>query len=96
MAADQQDEQDVSDRDMSLIEHLTELRQRIVKSIIAIVVGAVVVFIFYDQILDAIVSPYCQALENIDEESFLEGCSLVQTQPLEGLSLFFTLSLIHI
>lgn len=90
MAQDQQEDQRISDRDMSLIEHLTELRQRIVKSIIAIVLGAVVIFVFYDRVLDAIVEPYCDALESIDEESFLEGCALVQTQPLEGLSLFFT------
>ena len=90
MTTDQQPETSRAEKDMSLIEHLTELRQRIVKSVIAVVVGAVVVFIFYDEVLDAIVAPYCRALEGIDEDSFLEGCSLVQTQPLEGLSLLFT------
>ena len=85
MTTDQQPEVERNDRDMSLVEHLTELRQRIVKSILAVVAGAIVVWVFYDEVLDAIVSPYCQALEQIDEESFLEGCSLVQT-----------LSLIHI
>ena len=93
MTTEQQPEvesEERDDRDMSLIEHLTELRQRIVKSILAIVAGAIGVWIFYDEVLDAIVSPYCRALETIDEDSFLEGCSLVQTEPLEGLSLFFT------
>ncbi len=90
MTTDQQPDAGRAEKDMSLIEHLTELRQRIVKSCIAIVVGAVVVFVFYDEVLDAIVQPYCNALEGIDEESFLEGCALVQTQPLEGLSLLFT------
>lgn len=77
---------------MSLIEHLTELRQRIVKSIIAIVVGAIVVWIFYDQVWSALLSPYCDALEALDQETPLgDGeCNLVLQQPLEGLSLFFT------
>lgn len=76
--------------DMTLIEHLTELRQRIIKSVIAIVAGGVVCIIFYGRIFDALIEPYCRALEDIDEESFLEGCGLVQTQPLEGFSLYFT------
>lgn len=90
MTTDQQPETSRAEKDMSLIEHLTELRQRIVKSVIAVVIGAVVVFIFYDEVLEAIINPYCDALEGIDEDSFLEGCALVQTQPLEGLSLLFT------
>lgn len=84
------DEETKSEGEMTLVEHLTELRQRIIKSVIAIVVGGVVIAIFYDQIFDALIEPYCAALEEIDEESFLEGCGLVQTEPLEGFSLYFT------
>lgn len=76
--------------EMSLIEHLTELRSRIIKSAIAVAVGGVVVFVFYDQIFQAIIDPYCQALADLNEESPLEKCQLVQTQPLEGFSLYFT------
>jgi len=76
--------------EMTLIEHLTELRSRVVKSAIAIAVGGVVVFALYDRIFDAIIAPYCTALEDINEESFLDNCALVQTQPLEGFSLLFT------
>ena len=92
MTTDQQPEAERSDKDMSLIEHLTELRQRVVKSIIAVVVGAIVVWVFYDEVWSTLLSPYCDALANLDQESPLgEGeCSLVLNQPLEGLSLFFT------
>lgn len=76
--------------EMTLVEHLTELRARVVKSVIAVAAGGVIVFILYDQIFDAIIQPYCTALEEINEESFLESCALVQTQPLEGFSLLFT------
>lgn len=77
---------------MSLIEHLTELRTRIVRSVIAIVVGGIVVWVFYGTIWNALLSPYCNALENLDQETAIGNseCNLVLTQPLEGLSLFFT------
>lgn len=76
--------------DMTLIEHLTELRQRIIKSAIAVAMGGVLCFIFYNRIFDVLIEPYCKALKDLDEDSFLEGCALVQTQPLEGFSLLFT------
>ncbi len=76
--------------EMTLIEHLTELRSRVVKSAIAVAVGGVVVFVLYDNIFDALIEPYCRALEDIDEDSFLDNCALVQTEPLEGFSLLFT------
>jgi sec-independent protein translocase protein TatC len=42
---------------MSLIDHLEELRWRIFKSLIAIVVGGIVAFIFRDQIIQFLVLP---------------------------------------
>jgi sec-independent protein translocase protein TatC len=83
-----------ADGEMTLIEHLTELRQRIIKSVIAVAVGAVVCFIFKDQIIDALIEPYCNALPESDPDSLItqENCALVQTQPLEGFSLVLTIS----
>ena len=37
---------------MSLIDHLTELRKRIIISVVAVAVGAVVAYIFYNRILE--------------------------------------------
>ena len=37
---------------MSLVEHLTELRTRIIRSVIAIAVGAVIGWFLYTPILD--------------------------------------------
>ena len=62
MTTEQVPAQERSDGDMSLIEHLTELRTRIVRSLIAVVVGAIVVWIFYGTIWNALLAPYCQAL----------------------------------
>jgi len=50
---------------MPLIEHLRELRNRLVKSVLAIAVGAVIGFIFYDQIFDFLKAPACDIKANI-------------------------------
>src|SRR5436305_13811632 len=60
---------------MTLVEHLTELRRRLVFSAIAIAVGATVAFIFYDSILGFLSGPY-HAITN--------GQKLIVTDPLEA------------
>ncbi len=64
---------------MTLLEHLAELRRRIIIIVIAIVVAAILAFIFYQAILDFLKAPYCAA--------FHGHCSLYVTSPLDGLSL---------
>jgi sec-independent protein translocase protein TatC len=63
---------------MSLMEHLTELRTRLVRSIIAIAIGAVIGWIFYNDILNFILGPYCDTVGG--------ECRLRVDEPLEGLS----------
>jgi len=48
---------------MTLFDHLRELRGRLVKCSVAIVVGAVICYLFYDQIFRFITSPYCDAAQ---------------------------------
>ncbi|HVL26929.1 MAG TPA: twin-arginine translocase subunit TatC [Acidimicrobiales bacterium] len=60
---------------MSLVEHLTELRRRVIVSVIAISLGAVVAFVLYDRILGFLIRPY----EDITGRS-----TLLITDPLEG------------
>ena len=43
---------------MSLVEHLTELRRRLIVSAIAIAVGAIICFGFYQVILGFLIGPY--------------------------------------
>lgn len=83
-----------SSGEMTLIEHLTELRQRIIRSAIAVAVGSVVCFIFKDQLIDALMEPYCNSLPESDDRALVtqENCNLVQTQPLEGFSLVLTVA----
>lgn len=63
---------------MTIVEHLGELRTRLIVSAVAVGVGAVVAFAFYDRILDFLLDPYCATLP--------EGkpCTLFITDPLEG------------
>ncbi|MEE3275148.1 MAG: twin-arginine translocase subunit TatC [Actinomycetota bacterium] len=69
---------------MSLMEHLTELRRRLLVSVLAIGVGAVACWITYPWILDFLMEPYCQVRgESTGENVFGEGCELLVTDPLE-------------
>ena len=56
---------------MSVVEHLTELRKRLVISLIAIAAGAVVAFIAYDRILEFMQDPYCDVVGPGEPCSFL-------------------------
>jgi sec-independent protein translocase protein TatC len=60
---------------MSLVEHLTELRRRLVISVVALTLGALVAFLFYERILDFLIKPY---------EEVTGKTKLVITDPLEG------------
>lgn len=43
---------------MTVVEHLTELRRRIIISLVAVVAGAVVCFIFFGTIINVLLDPY--------------------------------------
>ena len=51
-----------NEKSMSFIEHLEELRWRLIKSILSILLGGIVTFFFIDEILRLLLQP----LENID------------------------------
>ena len=73
---------------MTLMEHLAELRNRLIKSAIAVAVGGIACWIFYRFILDFLLEPYCRTFpiqERIDSHLFGPdgGCNLYVTDPLE-------------
>ena len=63
---------------MSLMEHLTELRSRLVKSAVAVAIGVLVGFFLYNQIFEFLLRPY--------RETFGENQDLISLSPLEGFS----------
>jgi sec-independent protein translocase protein TatC len=70
---------------MPLMEHLTELRGRIIKCFIAIAGGACIGFVFYGPIFDFLIGPYKDLCEG-DPGSSITNCALLATDPLEGFS----------
>lgn len=66
---------------MTVVEHLTELRKRLMIAIGAVLVGAVIAFIFYNPILDFLKQPYCDTLPAG------RPCSLFVQDPLEGFAI---------
>jgi sec-independent protein translocase protein TatC len=76
---------DDEDGRMSLMEHLTELRSRLIKSVLAVLAGAIVGFIAYQRIFDALIGPYRELCEG-STNTLDENCRLLLTDPLEGFS----------
>lgn len=74
---------------MTLMEHLAELRRRLVISLLAVAFGMLVVTVFYDPILDTLREPYCESVENQVDTN---DCRLTQIEPTEGLSIRFRIT----
>lgn len=72
---------------MTFWDHFAELRQRIIKMSIAIVVGAVVAFIFREWLLEFLIKPFCDSLP--PEET----CELYFTRATGAFTVFMRLSL---
>jgi sec-independent protein translocase protein TatC len=71
---------------MGFLEHLDELRTRLIRSCIAIGVGMAVAFAFYDRLADIVLDPIMRTLP--------PGASLVFIRPGEGFSFYLNISLI--
>ena len=71
---------------MSFLEHLDELRKRIVNACIAIGVGIVVSFAFINRIMDFLLGPTRRALP--------PGVKMIYTEPGEAFGMYITVSMI--
>jgi sec-independent protein translocase protein TatC len=80
------DDDDAPGAKMSFLEHLDELRKRIVASAIAIGVAILISFTFITRIYTFIMTPTMRLLP--------EGSKLIYTEPGEAFSLYLQLSLI--
>lgn len=70
---------------MGVLQHLAELRSRIIRSSLAVAVGTIIGWVFYPEILSFILDPYCQTLGT--------DCTLRVDEPLEGLNTRFMVSI---
>jgi sec-independent protein translocase protein TatC len=74
----------VTDAPMTFMDHLVELRARLIKVAIAVGVFTVVAFFFYNEILDVLARPYLEAVD---------GDRLAFFQPTEAFTLALRISL---
>ncbi len=68
---------------MTLFEHLAELRNRLIISIVAIAAGTIVVWFFYDSVIHFMLHPYNAFVSSHPGKDVSKG-QLVTTGPLEG------------
>jgi sec-independent protein translocase protein TatC len=66
---------------MTLIEHLAELRTRLIICVVAVAIGVLIGFVAYDWIFDILLAPYRDLAR---ESRSITGENLLQTEPLEG------------
>lgn len=74
---------------MSLLEHLAELRNRLIKVAIAILIGGVLVYVFYGPIYRFATEPYCDAIRGTRQKQ----CDLVFLGLVEGFTTRLRVSL---
>lgn len=70
------------DDQMTLTEHLAELRSRIIRSVLAVALGVIVILAFYDPVLEFLRQPYdnlCQRRPDL-----VTNCDLFSLGPLDG------------
>jgi sec-independent protein translocase protein TatC len=68
-----------ADGRMALSDHLRELRARLLKSALALLLGLVVALFFFSQLFDLVYGPYIKALESLPE-----GTSMATTSGAAG------------
>src|SRR6516165_1986434 len=77
---------------MPLMDHLRELRNRVVKIAIVVIAGAILGWVFYHQIWGFMQRPYCQAVHYCKQD--VPGHSLVLTGVTDGFYLRMKVSII--
>lgn len=81
-----EEEEDLAEGKMSFLEHLDELRKRIINSAYAVGIGVVVTFFFHQQIYDFIFEPTRKVLP--------PGSKLIYNEPGEAFALHIQIALI--
>ena len=79
---------EIEDTKAPLIEHLAELRSRLIRSVIAFLVGMVICFTVWNPIFDFLTAPICSALSDRSQE-----CGLILIRLQEGFFVAVRISL---
>ncbi|MDB6179468.1 twin-arginine translocase subunit TatC [Paracoccus sp. Z330] len=89
MTAKPQQEDELDDSSAPLIEHLAELRTRIIWSLVAFMVAMVLCYTVWNPIYNFLTQPICHALEARDQE-----CGLILLKLQEGFFVAIRISLL--
>lgn len=81
---------DIDDSAAPLIEHLAELRTRLIHSVIAFIIGMVICFTVWNPIFNFLTHPLCSALA----ERGQEDCGLILIKLQEGFFVAISISLL--
>lgn len=80
--------------EMTLTEHLAELRTRLVRVAVALVAGSVVGYVIFPDLLDFLIGPYCDIPNAFRPTGPDGGCALVANRALEPFSVRIKVSLL--
>jgi len=83
----------MSSREFSILEHLAELRRRVLISVLALIVGAGVAFCFFRQIIDLLVRPARDLDAGTGQLVFIEVTELLTTSVKVSLVAGFVLAM---
>ncbi len=81
---------EIEDSSAPLIEHLAELRNRLIKSLVAFIIGMVICFAFWNPLFNFLTEPLCSALAARGQED----CGLVLIALQEGFFVAVSISLL--
>lgn len=81
---------DIHDSSAPLIEHLAELRQRLIYSVLAFIVGMIICFTIWNPIFDFLTHPLCSALADRGHSD----CGLILIKLQEGFFVAISISLL--
>ena len=80
---------DLEDSSAPLIEHLAELRTRLIHSVVAFIIGMLICFSFATPIFNFLTAPLCQVLASRGQD-----CDLIFISPQEGFFVAIKVSLL--
>jgi sec-independent protein translocase protein TatC len=81
---------------MTVVEHLEELRRRLIISVAAVGLFSIIGFVFFQRILDLLLQPYQTALQTLPPELRTDGAlagRLVYSSPIEPFMTFLKVGL---
>ncbi|GAB4298910.1 MAG: twin-arginine translocase subunit TatC [Roseovarius sp.] len=89
MSQPHMDDDEIEDTSAPLIEHLAELRTRLIRSLIAFVIGMVICFSIATPIFNFLTAPLCRVLAQRGQD-----CELIFIKPQEGFFVAVKVSLL--